>query len=99
MDCLISRKHLDGYVDGELSPSLMVEFESHVSDCPTCQVQVQFTQRLKLSLPNHLAAPCTPPTLRMGVAAVLSQESFAGGRDRRVKRTGGAAALAADRAP
>lgn len=94
MDCLLSKKHLDGYVDGELSPSLMFEFETHVANCRDCQVQVHFAQRLKRSLQSHLAAPDAPPSLRMGVAAVLSQEAYAGGQRRAVQR-GGAAVLAA----
>lgn len=95
MDCVLAQRHLDGYVDGELSPSVVFEFEEHLADCAHCQTQVDFARRLKHSLRVQFSAPSAPVGLRESVSAVLSNEGqqgqgdTTGSAERRLRWTAG----------
>ncbi len=62
MNCKENRKYLDAYVDGELEPSRMLEVESHLEACDSCQSLVLVKRRLIIELskfrdikaPEHL---------------------------------------------
>lgn len=74
MDCVLAQRHLDGYVDGELSPSVVLELETHLDRCDMCQAQIEFARRLKQSLKLQFAAPPAPVGLKESVSSVLANE-------------------------
>ena len=59
MNCKENRKYLDAYVDGELEPSRMLEVESHLERCDTCQSLVLVKRRMiaELSSMRDVKAP------------------------------------------
>jgi len=91
MDCLLAQRHLDGYVDGELSPSVVLELETHLTECSKCQNKVEFARRLKHSLRIQFAAAPAPVGLRESITAVLGHEGEVegGSPDRRLRWTAG----------
>lgn len=74
MDCRLAHRHVDGYVDEELSPSVIFELEAHLSRCETCQTQVDFARRLKRTLKEQFSDTCAPVGLRESVASALGDE-------------------------
>lgn len=93
MDCRLAQRHLDGYVDRELSPSAIFEFESHLSRCEACQTQVDFAQRLKQTLKQQFSDAQAPLGLRESVVSALAHD-VEGQPERRVVKTVGWSVLA-----
>jgi anti-sigma factor RsiW len=62
MNCKENQKYLDAYVDGELEPNHMLEVESHLENCDSCQSLVLVKRRLvselaefgNIKAPEHL---------------------------------------------
>ncbi|MDD9944996.1 MAG: zf-HC2 domain-containing protein [Myxococcales bacterium] len=76
MDCELAQRHLDAYVDGELSPTAVLELEAHVDGCEACGAHVEFANRLKRTLRQELAAPPAPARVQASVQrALLAGES------------------------
>ena len=80
MDCKLSRAHVGTYVDGELSPSLTLQFEAHLKACVDCQTQVDLARRLKIALREQSQGLVAPPSLRADVSAALRRETRQGER-------------------
>lgn len=47
MDCQPSRTHLDAYLDGELPPTAVIEFEQHLDACSDCRSELALGRLLK----------------------------------------------------
>lgn len=94
MDCEVAQRHLDAYVDGELSPTANLELETHVGSCDMCQSHVDFVHRLKHTLRQELQAPTAPPGLHQAVRRSLLRGETAG-RPRQMGAWASAAAAAA----
>lgn len=94
MDCELAQRHLDAYVDGELSPTANLDLETHLGDCDACQAHVEFVHRLKHTLQRELRAPSAPVALRASVQGALVRGDTAG-RPRQMGAWASAAAAAA----
>lgn len=94
MDCVLAQRHLDAYVDGELSPTANLELESHVGVCEVCQAHVDFVHRLKHTLRCELRAPAAPAGLGDAIHRSLVRGE-AVSRPRQVGAWASAAAAAA----
>lgn len=47
MTCLQYKTLLDDYVDGELSPDLLGQFEKHLNECDSCKQEFEIANHLK----------------------------------------------------
>ena len=81
MTCQELLEHLASYVSKELEADVLVLFETHVGECPTCGGVLE-TYRLTLVIVKALPTQCDP--LPDGVAdrlkRALAREGFAVGR-------------------
>ena len=60
MDCKFVRQHLDAYVDAELEPTPVIEFERHLDVCSGCRNELslaRLVQRTMRELPRESAPP------------------------------------------
>lgn len=83
MDCELAQRHLDAYVDGELSPTASLELESHVGGCDICRTHVDFVRRLKHTLRSELSAPVAPASVQAAVRRALASGETGVARRRR----------------
>lgn len=75
MTCEWSIK-LDGYVDGELSPEALAQYERHLRDCPLCAGAVLSCLQMKRGIRTAAAGRYSPPRrLRSSI-----EEMIGGGR-------------------
>ena len=74
MDCKLVRDHLDAYVDGEIDPSPMLEFEQHLDACSGCRNEVTLMRAVQRGV-QELQAPAAPLALRQRVARALDEKS------------------------
>lgn len=72
MNCEVFRRHLDAYVDGEVDPATLIEFERHESECAICQEQLAFEHAFRRHLTDSLSGVKAPPGLREKVRASLA---------------------------
>jgi anti-sigma factor (TIGR02949 family) len=79
MDCKLLRAHLDAYVDGELEPTPVIEFEQHLDACPACRNELALGRLLEQGV-RGLSGPPAPDGLRRRVVRALDKASVAEGR-------------------
>jgi len=72
MDCKLVRGHLDAYVDGEIEPSPMIEFEQHLDACGDCRNEVTLARAVQRGV-QELVAPAAPVALRQRVLSSLDE--------------------------
>jgi anti-sigma factor RsiW len=72
MDCKFVRQHLDAYVDAELEPTPVIDFERHLDVCSGCRNELsvaRLVQRTMRELPREAA----PPVLKMRIQRALDE--------------------------
>src|SRR6476646_8226902 len=76
MDCKLVRTHLDAYVDGELEPTPVLEFERHLDDCSQCRNEVDLSQLIQQGV-QALPLPRIPASLARRVNRALDAQQDA----------------------
>src|SRR5262245_57040354 len=72
MDCKLVRGHLDAYVDGEIEPSPMIEFEQHLDACGDWRNEVTLARAVQRGV-QELVAPGASVALRQRVLRALDE--------------------------
>ncbi len=80
MDCRLVQSHLDAYVDGELEPSPVIEFERHLDQCSECRNELALARMLKQGVREGIRSAEAPPSLKVRVGHALDREDAAQGR-------------------
>jgi anti-sigma factor RsiW len=70
MDCKLVRAHLDAYVDGELEPTPVIEFEQHLDGCADCRNELALVRLAQQGL-GALPVPAASLELRSRIAGAL----------------------------
>jgi len=75
MNCEVTRRWLDAYLDGELELTQQLDLEAHLSTCSTCknagEEAVKFDSLVRVNMPVYKA----PPELKARIQALLGKES------------------------
>jgi anti-sigma factor RsiW len=79
MDCKLVRGHLDAYVDGELEPTPVIEFERHLDDCTACRNELALSRLIQRGV-RETAQPAAPRTLTLRLSRALDEVSISEGR-------------------
>jgi anti-sigma factor RsiW len=74
MDCRVVRAHLDAYVDAELEPTPVIEFERHLDGCPDCRNELSLARLVQRSV-RELPLPAAPASLKVQVIRALDEVS------------------------
>lgn len=74
MDCKVVRAHLDAYVDAELEPTPVIEFERHLDGCSDCRNELSLSRLVQRSV-RELPLPAAPPALKVRVLRALDDVS------------------------
>jgi anti-sigma factor RsiW len=74
MDCRVVRAHLDAYVDAELEPTPVIEFERHLDGCPDCRNELSLARLVQRSV-RELPVPAAPASLKVQVIRALDEVS------------------------
>jgi anti-sigma factor RsiW len=74
MDCKFVRAHLDAYVDSELEPTPVIDFERHLDGCGDCRNELALSRLVQRSI-RELQVPVTPPSLKTRVLRALDEVS------------------------
>ena len=85
MDCKFVRHHLDAYVDAELEPTPVIDFERHLDVCSECRNELsvaRLVQRTVRELPCEAASPALKVRIQRALdeAASPQQPFFILGR-------------------
>jgi anti-sigma factor RsiW len=78
MDCKLVRAHLDAYLDGELEPTPVIEFEQHLDACAECRSELALGRLLKRGVAG-LPVPTASDALRRRIALALDETAPADG--------------------
>jgi anti-sigma factor (TIGR02949 family) len=70
MDCKFVRDHLDAYVDSELEPTPVIEFERHLDICGPCRNELSLARLVQRSV-RELPAEKAPEALKLRVMRAL----------------------------
>jgi anti-sigma factor (TIGR02949 family) len=86
--CRLVQRHVGAYVDGELDPGSMLDFERHIEACAACQERVEFERSYRDLVDSSLGATAAPAHLSDRVRITLDrldamQRERAGGADAR----------------
>lgn len=74
MDCKVVRAHLDAYVDAELEPTPVIEFERHLDACCDCRNELSLARVVQRSV-RELPVPAAPQALQVRVLRALDDVS------------------------
>ena len=72
MDCKLLRGHLDAYIDDELEPTPVIEFERHLDVCSGCRNELALGRLLQRGL-REVAQPTAPTALKRRISAALDE--------------------------
>ena len=70
MDCKFVRQHLDAYVDAELEPTPVIDFERHLDLCSGCRNELSLSRMLQTSL-RELPRETAPAALKQRIDRAL----------------------------
>jgi mycothiol system anti-sigma-R factor len=73
MSCRLVQRHVGAYVDGELDPASMLDFERHIEVCAVCQERVVFEKAYREMVESSVAGESAPPHLEHKVRAALDR--------------------------
>ena len=73
MSCELSHSVLHGYLDGEMDPSRLSEFERHLASCPECTAALEAQKSLRAKMENAQLRESAPATLRAKIRAALPE--------------------------
>jgi anti-sigma factor RsiW len=76
MDCKLVRTHLDAYVDAELEPTPVIDFERHLESCSCCRNELTMGRMLQQGL-RDLPRAEAPAALRKRVLRSLDSAEAA----------------------
>jgi anti-sigma factor (TIGR02949 family) len=76
MDCKLVRTHLDAYVDAELEPTPVIEFERHLEDCSNCRNELTLGRLVQQGM-RDLPRAEAPAALRKRVLRSLDSAEAA----------------------
>jgi anti-sigma factor RsiW len=79
MDCKLVRSHLDAYVDAELEPTPVIEFERHLDDCTNCRNELALSRLMQRGV-RELALPAAPHALKLRLTRALDEADAREGR-------------------
>src|SRR6476620_12083488 len=82
MDCRLVRTHLDAYVDAELEPTPVIQFERHLDECTDCRNELALGRLIQQGV-RDLPRPALPPGLQKRVFAALDAAEVAERSDTR----------------
>jgi anti-sigma factor (TIGR02949 family) len=74
MDCKFVRARLDAYVDAELEPTPVIEFERHLDACRDCRNELSLARLVQRSV-RELPMPVAPEALKARVLRALDDVS------------------------
>ena len=94
MDCKLVRDHFDAYVDSELEPTPVIEFERHLDACPGCRNELALARLVQRSV-RELPTEAAPPALKRRIMRALDDLSAQQGGASRHAPWGGVLAAAA----
>jgi len=83
MDCRLVRDHLDAYVDAELEPTPVIEFERHLDSCSECRNELalaRLVQRSVRELPVEAASQALKQRIGRALDELSAQQGGAAGR-------------------
>src|SRR4051812_28545104 len=86
MDCKVISTHLDAYVDGELEPTPVIEFERHLDECSNCRNELALTRLLQQGV-RQIEQVAAPQSLKTRLAQALDEAPPAAEIDGGVVRT------------
>ena len=72
--CAETLKHLDDYLDRELSPQEIAEVEAHLAECDDCQDEFSVEQELLDCVKEKLRHLRVPADLMQRIAARIAEE-------------------------
>jgi anti-sigma factor RsiW len=72
MQCELVEKYLDAYVDQELDAGSLIQFESHLNECPSCQKRLALTRLIKAQVKERWAGITAPESLLHRVQTELA---------------------------
>ena len=76
MDCRGAKKVVFLYIDNEMGEELHVAFEQHMSVCPRCARQIEYTQNLLKLVKRRCARVQAPERLRRRILTSLRHSPF-----------------------
>lgn len=76
MDCSRFREVVFQFADGEMAGELLVEFRTHMTDCPDCDQRRQTTERWLQTLKRRLPKLTAPERLRQRILHNLPHRRF-----------------------
>jgi anti-sigma factor (TIGR02949 family) len=71
MSCRLVRRHLGAFVDGELDPTSLIEFERHLAVCAGCQQELAFERSFRGQVREALGGVQAPSSLRDRIRGAL----------------------------
>jgi anti-sigma factor (TIGR02949 family) len=78
MNCHDAQTVMHGYLDGELDPSVSLQFEQHVGTCPACGKALAEQQAIQAAMKADSLYFKAPANLRDRLRASLKKQSSAG---------------------
>ncbi len=73
MSCRLVQRHAGAYVDGELDPASMLDFERHIEACASCQERVAFERAYRDMVESSVGGDTAPDHLKDKVRAALDR--------------------------
>ncbi|MBC7171639.1 MAG: zf-HC2 domain-containing protein, partial [Polyangiaceae bacterium] len=73
MSCRLVQRHVGAYVDGELDPGSMLDFERHIDVCAQCQEHVAFERAYREMVDSSLGGSAAPEHLKNNVRLALDR--------------------------
>jgi anti-sigma factor RsiW len=77
MNCHDAQTVMHGYLDGELDPSVSLQFEQHVGECPACSKALAEQQAMQAAMKADSLYFKAPATLQDRLRASLKKQSGA----------------------
>lgn len=71
MDCKRAREVVFLFVDNEMEEDLVVDFRTHLADCPLCAERIDYTLRLLAIVRERCVRERAPERLRVRILSHL----------------------------
>jgi anti-sigma factor RsiW len=81
MNCEVTMRWLDAYLDGELEPIRRVDLEAHLAACFTCKTAAEEAANFKFRVRIDMPVYKTPRKLKARIQAALRTDRFYGIRE------------------
>jgi mycothiol system anti-sigma-R factor len=72
IDCREAVRRMWAYLDHELAPTPVSEFEAHLETCQRCCGELEFSRHLREMVADDERAPAMPPELRSRIDILLA---------------------------